>query len=397
MKIVIFNGSLSTQTFIKRMVGSLATYNITVYVAGFSSRRTPASKSEYHKINLGNKANLILLSIRIIITFLSAFFKNPNKVISHIKYLFRNKLNFTNLINFHVVNSILSINPDILHIQWANHINYFQFFLDVPESAGPKIIVSLRGRLVNISPRVDSKIAELYQKTFPKIDGFHAVSKAIALNAIEFGALEDKVKIIYSGLNVVKFKPFQKKEWAMSTPIKIISVGRSHWLKGNHLALDGLYALVAKGYNIKYTIIIPGVTDEILFHVKDLQLGSFVEILTGLMQNEIFGKMSEADIFLLPSIEEGIANVVLEAMAIGLPVVSSDCGGMPEIVCNDETGFLFKNRNVINMVDQIERLINASVELRASLAKSARQKLEQQHNFDKLGFEFNEFYQSLCE
>ena len=84
MKIVIFNGSLSTQTFIKRMVGSLATYNITVYVAGFSSRRTPASKSEYHKINLGNKANLILLSIRIIITFLSAFFKNPNKVISHI-------------------------------------------------------------------------------------------------------------------------------------------------------------------------------------------------------------------------------------------------------------------------------------------------------------------------
>ena len=51
--------------------------------------------------------------------------------------------------------------------------------------------------------------------------------------------------------------------------------------------------------------------------------------------------MKNSDCFILPSVQEGISNVVLESMAIGLPVVNSDCGGMKEIINNGKNGFIF--------------------------------------------------------
>ena len=63
-------------------------------------------------------------------------------------------------------------------------------------------------------------------------------------------------------------------------------------------------------------------------------------------QEEIYCQMKESDCLILPSIEEGIANVVLESMAIGLPVISSNCCGMNEVVKNNENGFTFINRDI---------------------------------------------------
>ena len=55
--------------------------------------------------------------------------------------------------------------------------------------------------------------------------------------------------------------------------------------------------------------------------------------------------MRSFDVLLLPSLNEGIANVVLEAMAIGVPVISTDCGGMSEVVILDTTGWLLPVRD----------------------------------------------------
>ena len=53
--------------------------------------------------------------------------------------------------------------------------------------------------------------------------------------------------------------------------------------------------------------------------------------------------MRESDCLILPSVQEGISNVVLESMAIGLPIISSDCGGMKEIINDGRNGFLFSS------------------------------------------------------
>ena len=82
--------------------------------------------------------------------------------------------------------------------------------------------------------------------------------------------------------------------------------------------------------------------------------------------------MSQSDCLILPSVSEGIANVVYEAISIKLPVISSDCGGMKEIIKNGYNGYLFKNRNVLDLVDTIKSFLETSLEDRELLVKNAK-------------------------
>ena len=62
-------------------------------------------------------------------------------------------------------------------------------------------------------------------------------------------------------------------------------------------------------------------------------------------QDQVFDLVRESSLFLLPSLEEGIANVAVESMALGTPVISTDCGGMGELIENNKNGFLISTRS----------------------------------------------------
>ena len=79
--------------------------------------------------------------------------------------------------------------------------------------------------------------------------------------------------------------------------------------------------------------------------MNQLGINDSVNIMNELPQDELFEIMRSFDVLLLPSLNEGIANVVLEDMAIGIPVISSDCGGMPEVVIPNTTGWLVPVRD----------------------------------------------------
>ena len=64
------------------------------------------------------------------------------------------------------------------------------------------------------------------------------------------------------------------------------------------------------------------------------------------IQEHVYEIMRESDCLILPSVQEGISNVVLESMYIGLPVVTSDCGGMKEVISYGKNGFYFSARNL---------------------------------------------------
>ena len=265
--------------------------------------------------------------------------------------------------------------PDVFHIQWAKATEEWLF---LKELFGVNLILSLRGTHINYSPVADAVLAASYRYVFPKIDGFHSVSSAIAKKAAKYGATSDRIKVVYSGIELLKIRLFEKKSYQVHTTLKLLSVGRFHWIKGYSYALDTIRLLINKGYEIEYTLIAGEVSEEILYQIYDLGLQSYVRIIDHLPQAEVFQYMQEADLLLLPSVEEGIANVVLEAMAIGLPVLSSDCGGMEEVIENGVNGMLFQNRSVAVLAAQIIHFLQLDTQARQQMAQYAQNTIQQQ-------------------
>ena len=85
-------------------------------------------------------------------------------------------------------------------------------------------------------------------------------------------------------------------------------------------------------------------------------------------QDFVYKIMKKSDCLLHPSVEEGIANVVLESMAIGLPIISSNCGGMPEVIRDNQNGLIFEKRNVESLESQILKLYNIGPKKRELMA-----------------------------
>jgi glycosyltransferase involved in cell wall biosynthesis len=282
--------------------------------------------------------------------------------------------------------------PDIFHIQWAKATEEWMF---LKELFGARIVLSLRGAHINYSPLADEALAASYRRAFPKAEGFHAVSEAIAKEAFRYGAAPEKTRVIYSGLDLEKIRLFEKKEFERHQPVRILSVGRFHWKKGYACALDALRILLDKGYGVHYTLIAGEEPEEILYQIHDLGLGKHVSVMDNLPQAEVFRHMQASDLLLLPSVEEGIANVVLEAMAIGLPVVTSDCGGMREVVEDGVHGFLFQNRNVNDMARQVMACMRAETGALKEMTGRAKGKVSRQHNLEQLAINMNVLYQQV--
>lgn len=284
--------------------------------------------------------------------------------------------------------------PDIFHIQWAKSAAEWLF---LKELFDVKLVLSLRGSHINYSPIANEQLADSYKRIFPLIDGFHSVSKEIAATAQQYNASTENVKVIYSGIDIHNIAYYQKSNYSISGNIKMLSVGRFHWVKGYNYALDSIKRLKDSGITCHYSIIAGEPTEEIIFQINDLNLNEYVEIIDQLPHESIFKRMQSADLLLLTSVQEGIANVVLEAMAVGLPVVSSDCGGMSEVIDNEINGLLFQNRNVADMAVQLEKMINYSPEDRERMAMLARQRVTEQFGADRLGEEMAAFYEEVCK
>ena len=101
-------------------------------------------------------------------------------------------------------------------------------------------------------------------------------------------------------------------------------------------------------------------------------------------QKEVFRMMGEASLLLMPSLEEGIPNVVVEAMAIGLPVVSTDCGGIPELIANGVNGWVVPTRNPEAMAVAVMNFRELSLEKIEAVRLAARKKVERQHNEERM-------------
>lgn len=369
MTVAVFTGELPTTVFIQRLVDGLAASGTRVLLIG---KMKGLLKTRSSKIQvIGAREGLFLF-----ILFLKYFFllqlKKPVQKKQLDIHLQQKGLYSWKKRAFYY--PILYYKPDVFHLQWAKSVSDWIWV----EDFGVKMVLSLRGTHINSSPIQSPKLAQTYREVFPKVSRFHAVSNAIALQAQKYSASSDRVDIVYSGLPLEEL-PFKQKQ-SISEPLRIISIGRNHWIKGYLHALDAVSKLHKWGIPFSYYLVGVNPDEELLFQYHELGLEQYVQFLPFKPFNEIKELIQACDVLLLPSIEEGIANVVLEAMALGTLVITTDCGGMTEVVSNHVNGIVVPILDSDAIANAIKYVSNLSIEEYQSYVLAARTKIEQDFN-----------------
>jgi len=189
---------------------------------------------------------------------------------------------------------------------------------------------------------------------------FIAVSKAIKKRAIEFGLPEDKITVIYIGLDVNKFKPNGLP--ILEREKNILFTGRFVEKKAPLLLIQAFAEVVKNIPDSKLTMIGDG---PLLETAKKMAKGLNINVrFLGAVTSDIVAEeLGKARIFCLPSVRakcgdaEGLPISILEGMATGIPLITSSNGAVNEAVVHNITGICFEENNLQSLVDGLESLL----------------------------------------
>ena len=392
INVAIYSGIIPASNFIENLIKLLGDEKINIYLFGNGSPVNYKNSNIKIFFTPHGKLNIICF---VVFQLLRLFINHPIKFYK----LIQNYKVFSNsgsiFISLSKILPVLNHIPDIFHIQWAKSLPFW-FFLK--EIYGVKIVLSLRGSHINYSAFANDSLARKYNILFPQVDRMHAVSKKMSQKAEKFGANMEKTDIIYSSLNLSLLKTYKKINHKIHQPFRFLSVGRFHWVKGYQYSISAFANLKKINNDIHYLIITKnGISEEILYQIDELSLENNVEIVHPDSQEEVYKIMNKSDCFILPSVQEGISNVVLESMAIGLPVISSDCGGMKEIINHGVNGFYFPARNSIALEKLMLKVMNLGIKERGKIILQGKKYINENFHPNFIKSQFYNLYKKTME
>lgn len=211
---------------------------------------------------------------------------------------------------------------------------------------GLPVTVTLRGTEVPHSRK--ATLRPKLQAVFQHADKVIAVSDSLRQLALSLGLPADKGIVVGNGVDTTRFQPVDRQTARARCKLPeqakvLITVGALVERKGFHRVIDCLPALMARHPDLYY-LIVGGASpegdmeSELRAQVTRLGLGDRVRFLGPVPPEDLKWPLSAADVFVLATRNEGWANVILEAMACGLPVVATDVGGNREVVARDALG-----------------------------------------------------------
>jgi colanic acid/amylovoran biosynthesis glycosyltransferase len=261
-----------------------------------------------------------------------------------------------------------------------------------------KLVTSFRG--FDATSRLKSQ-PQLFSELFREGDLFLPVSRSLRQKLIDHGCDEEKIVVHHSGIDCEKFRFAERRPNGMGT-VRIIAVGRFAAKKGLSYAIRAVGRLVASGRKASFTIVGDGeLRSEMEELIAELGLAGTVRLPGWQPHSEVISLMRDAHILIAPSVtahngdQEGIPNSVKEAMAMGLPVVSTVHGGIPELVDDGISGFLVAEKDVEALADRLA-FLHDRPDTWPEMGRAGRAKVEKEFDINILNDQLVQLYSRLC-
>lgn len=156
---------------------------------------------------------------------------------------------------------------------------------------------------------------------------------------------------------------------------EVLCVGRLTPAKGQHLLLEATASLIRSGRSLRVTLVGQGPDmTSLKARSHELGLNDVVTFTGALNQDEILAQYRKAHAFVLPSFAEGLPVVLMEAMALGIPCVTTHITGVPELIDNESDGLLTAPSDLEGLVKALMRLMDDPA-LRNDIAVKARSRV----------------------
>ncbi len=197
------------------------------------------------------------------------------------------------------------------------------------------------------------------------------------------------ISIIPNGVDLNKF---QTKSGRVDTKT-VITTSRLVEKNGIGDLVEAMAFVVSEIPDAKLVVIGNGPLEKKLkLKAKSLNLENNIEFL-GEISNELLPEyLSRADVFVRPSLSEGLGTSFLEAMAAGLPVIGTAVGGIPDFLKDGQTGLFCKVSNPRDLAEKIKTLLTDR-ELRTKLINNGRKLVTEKYDWNVIAWKFREIYQ----
>jgi len=231
----------------------------------------------------------------------------------------------------------------------------------------------------NLKDKLFSKIVKF---TFHNATKIRSLSSAMNSMLIDSGIDVEKIQIIPNRVNIDLFQS-KKNNYELHDPIRIISIGRFVEQKGYDIAIEAIKEL-SSTYNIELFLVGGG---PLYQEYEDSARGfSNIHLVNWIEQNELKKLLEDSDIYIQPSkpfYGEAMPRTILEAMAMKLPVITTNIAAIPGIVIHGENGLLITPKSQDELVQVIEKLIH-DTNLRQRIALNGYQDVLEKYEWNKV-------------
>jgi colanic acid/amylovoran biosynthesis glycosyltransferase len=252
----------------------------------------------------------------------------------------------------------------------------------------------------DLSSYLRSHNEQIYDLLFRKGDLFLPISHYWHDRLRALGCPVQRLKVHHVGIDCEQFA-FQARTREADDPTVLISVARLVEKKGIEYAIRSMARLVASEMNVQYRVVGDGpLLAPLKQLVSEMQLHEHITFLGEKTSDEVCHELSNAHLFLAPSVTgssgdmEGIPTVLMEAMAAGLPVISTLHSGIPELVEDGVSGRLVGERDEQALAQAIQELVD-DVEQWPAMGSAGREKVLREFNIKKLNERLDHLFEQL--